>query len=261
MRKHKLAFIIGVDMRRSFVFVALLLIISMLCGCSQNGNGVIVQKPTVALEAGVSAEKAFEELNAQSEYSEIKFNDVFDVVAALENGKTDYAIVDSYQLESLKKYNDVNIRVEKELDYKADYCLYFSLENEKLRESFDFAIKELKNDGTFENIKKAFIQSYEYDNTIIDPVNGKLVMLCVSDERTYDGVAFGMDFYMIREITAMLGYELDFVSVDFDELFIKLENGEGDFVGGAVEFTQERASSYLASESYYSDNYYLVTNE
>ncbi len=248
-------------MRRCFLFVAFLLIISMLCGCSQNGNGIIVQKPTVAFEAGISTEKAFEELNAQSEYSEIKYNDTFDAVAALENGKTDYAIVNSYQLESLKKYNDVKIKVEKELDYKADYCLYFSSENEKLRERFDFAINELKKDGTFENIKRVFIDSYDYDNTIIDPVNGKLVMLCVSDERIYDGVFFGMDFYMIREITAMLGYELDFVTVDFDELFIKLENGEGDFVGGAVEYTPERASSYLASESYYSDNYYLVTNE
>lgn len=260
MREHKSAFKIGVDMRRSFLFVALLLIISMLCGCSKNGNGIIVQKPTVAFEAGISTEMAFEELNAQSEYSEIKYNHFLDAVVALENGKTDYAIVDSYQLESLEK-SDVKIKVEKELDFKTDYCLYFSSKGEQLRERFDFAIKELKNDGTFEIIKKAFIQSYEYDNTIIDPVNGKLVMLCVSDERTYDGVAFGMDFYMIREITAMLGYELDFVIVDFDELFIKLENGEGDFVGGAVEYTPERADLYLASESYYSDNYYLVTNE
>lgn len=260
MREHKSAFKIGVDMRRRFLFVALLLIISMLCGCSKNGNGIIVQKPTVAFEAGISTEMAFEELNAQSEYSEVKYNHFLDAVAALENGKTDYAIVDSYQLESLKK-SDVKIKVEKELNFKTDYCLYFSSKGEQLRERFDFAIRELKNDGTFEIIKKAFIQSYEYDNTIIDPVNGKLVMLCVSDERTYDGVAFGMDFYMIREITAMLGYELDFVIVDFDELFIKLENGEGDFVGGAVEYTPERADLYLASESYYSDNYYLVTNE
>ena len=55
-----------------------------------------------------------------------------------------------------------------------------------------------------------------------------------------------------------MGYSVEIKEADFDELFLMLENGEGDVIVSATEYNESRAESYLASDTYLTIEYYLV---
>ena len=93
--------------------------------------------------------------------------------------------------------------------------------------------------------------------------NGTLTMLCDPSfaNRVYtdkNGDVVGLDVDIAREICNTLGYDLEIVTADFDELFIKLDNGEGDFIISACEVNEEREEYYLLSDTYFTLNFNLI---
>lgn len=218
----------------------------------------------IAVKYASANEKASDSYISQG-YTKVTYNSSSDVVLAVENRKADYGILDDFELASFL-YADRGIKEKAVCEYSIDYCAYFALENEALQKEFNKAITDLKSDGTLDEIKNCHLKGKSFLNSAEDNENGTLTMLCDPsfENRVYtqvDGKISGLDSDTAKAICNYLGYDLEIVTADFDELFIKLQDGEGDFIMSACEVNEEREEYYLLSDVYFTLNYYLIEKE
>ncbi len=250
-------------MKRLISFV---LSVSLLLGLTSCGEvtKVLEDEKLIAVKYGSADALACEDYISDG-YTKVTYNSSSDVVLAVENKKADFGILNEFELkEYLKAEREIK---QKELcEYNIDYCAYFSSDNKKLQKSFNDAIKELKNGGTFDKIKEAHLNGESFLSVKRDNENGTITMLCDPnfEKRVYtddDGEVVGFDVDIAREICNYLGYDLEIVTVDFDELFIELDKGAGDFIITACEVNEERADYYLLSDTYFTLDFYLIEKE
>lgn len=218
----------------------------------------------IAVKYASASEKAVDKYINQG-YTKVSYDSSSDVVLAIENGKADFGIVDDFELASFL-YTERSIKQKEVCEYSIDYCAYFTLENEALQKEFNKAITVLKSDGTLDEIKNCHLKGKSFLNSAEDNENGTLTMLCDPsfENRVYtqvDGKISGLDSDTAKAICNYLGYDLEIVTADFDELFIKLQDGEGDFIMSACEVSEEREEYYLLSDTYFTLNYHLIEKE
>ena len=253
-------FSMGVKIKRVFYLVFCVLLIAGLSSCEEVTSFIQSEK-IVAVEYDSANEIACEEYVSE-EYTKVTYNSASDVVLAVENMKAECGILDEFELNSFVRAGR-NIKQTERCEYSIDYCAYFDLENDSLQKSFNSAIKKLNDNGVIENIKQAYLNGEEYSRSKINNENGTLTMLCdpYFDNRVYtddNGEIVGLDVDIAYEICNYLGYELEIATADFDELFVKLEEGEGDFIVSACEDVAERCEYYLLSDIYFTLEFYLI---
>lgn len=247
-------------MRKIFSCVLCVAFLLNLVSCSDVVEKLEDEK-TVAVKYASANEKAVDSYINQG-YTKVTYNSSSDVVLAIENGKADFGIVDDFELASFL-YADRNIRGKEACEYSIDYCAYFTLENEALKKEFNKAINELNNDGTLEAIKLSWLSGKEYRGFKGNNENGTLTMLCDPsfENRVFaddGGNVIGLDVDIARGICNFIGYDLEIVTADYDELLVKLNDGEGDFIISACEVNEEREEYYLLSDTYFTLNYHLI---
>lgn len=218
----------------------------------------------IAVKYASASEKAVDKYINQG-YTKVSYDSSSDVVLAIENGKADFGIVDDFELASFL-YTERSIKQKEVCEYSIDYCAYFTLENEALQKEFNKAINELNNDGTLEAIKLSWLSGKEYRGFKENNENGTLTMLCdpsfsIRVFTTGNGEVVGLDVDIAQAICNNLGYDLEIVTADYDELFVKLDDGEGDFIISACEVSEEREEYYLLSDTYFTLNYHLIEKE
>lgn len=245
-------------MRRIISFVLCFCFLIGVSSCGEVGSLSETEK-TIAVKYASSDEMACKEY---IDYTKVTYNSSSDVVLAVENKKADFGILDEFELNS---YIDAgrNIQQKEKCEYSIDYCAYFSSHNETLQKSFNNAIKEIKENGTLDTIKNTHLNGESYNISKSNNENGTLTMVCDPSfkNRVYtddSGNIVGLDVDIAREICGYLGYELEIITADFDELFVKLDDGEGDFIISSCEVNEERAEYYLLSDTYFTCNYYLI---
>lgn len=243
--------------------VACIICLSFVFGLSScnNSSKVFQTEKILAVKYASCNEFAAEEFVSRG-FTKVTYNSTADVVVAVENGKADFGILNEFEYNSfiLAKRN---IQEKDICTYYEDYCAYFDSENQNLKELFDEGLAEIEADGTLEAIKSAHFNGRYFSPQNTDKHNGTLVMLCDPhfENRVYidgNGKIAGLDVDIAREICGTMGYGLEIVTGDFDELFIKLQEGEGDFIITASQLTEERSQYYLASDIYFTLNYYLI---
>lgn len=246
-------------MKRIISFVLCLGLVVSFSAC---GEGTISKaEKTIAVEYGSDSENACDEY-ASVNYTKNTYNSSSDVIIAVENKKSDYGILDEFELNSYLKAGR-NIKQSQICEYSIDYCAYFNSDNEQLHKSFNEALKKLKENGELEKIKNSQLKGERFFLSETDNENGTLTMLCDPsfENRVYtdnNGNIAGLDVDIAREICNYLGFGLEIVTADFDELFMKLSDGEADFIMSACEVNEERAEYYLLSDTYFTLNFYLI---
>ncbi len=250
-------------MKKVISLILCFLCVVYLSSCDDGQIGLETEK-IIAVKFGSANEIACEEYASDGLYK-VTYESSSDVVLAVENGKADCGILDEFEVNSFIRAGR-NIRQKESCEYSIDYCAYFDLENEELRELFNEAIKELNDNGTIDKIQKAHFQGESFFCENDTNENGTLTMLCDPnfEKRVYtddSGEIVGLDVDIAREICNYLGFHLEIVTADFDELFIKLQEGEGDFIISACEVNEEREACYLSSNPYFTLNYYLIVRE
>lgn len=248
-------------MKRKLSFVLSLVCLFCLTSCKVNTD-LVDKDVIIAVKYDSANEIASEQYK---DYTKVTYNSSSDVVLAIENGKADYGILDDFELISFL-YADRNIKAKEVCEYSVDYCAYFTLQNRELQEAFNEAIKELENDGTLTDIQNTWFSGKEYSSFKDNNEKGTLTMLCdpnfpIRVFTNNNGDMIGLDVDIAREICNYLGYDLEIVTADFDELFVKLNDGEGDFIMSACEVKEERAEYFLLSDTYYTLNNYLIEKE
>ncbi len=192
----------------------------------------------------------------------ITYNTSSDAVIAVENGKADYAVLDELEYNNFIRLQR-DISMHSQCEFALDYCAYFSNDNDELAQQFNSALADLRAAGVIDRIVKCYTEGGVYEASPSTGEKGELVMLCdpYFDYINYldsEGNNAGIDIAIANEICSRLGFSLEIVSADFDELFMKLQNGEGDFVMSGTVYNEERAEYYISSDIYYTCNYYVV---
>ncbi len=247
-------------MKRIISFILSFIFVFGLSSCD-DVTTVLETEKIIAVKYDSNSEFACDEYVSDG-YTKVTYNSSSDVILAVENKKAAYGILDEFELTSYIQAGR-NIKQKEKCKYSIDYCACFSIHNETLQNSFNRAIKELNENGTIEKIKNAHLKGECFTSDKINNENGTLTMLCDSyfENRVYtddNGDIVGLDVDIAREICNYLGFGLEIVSADFDELFVKMEDGEGDFIISSCEFNDERAEYYLLSDTYFTLNFYLI---
>ncbi len=246
---------------RRIVYIALCLILVVgLASCDESAS-IIQGEKILAVEYDSESETAGENYISEG-YELVTYNSASDVVLAVENMKATCGIVDEFELYEFLGA-ERNIKQSEKCEYSIDYCAYFDFENDALQSDFNKALKVLNDNGTIEKIKKAHMKGEEYERSDAKKENGTLTMLCDPhfDNRIYrndEGDIVGLDVDIAYEICNYLGYGLEISASDFDEMFIDLDEGEGDFIISACEVNEERGEYYLLSDIYFTLDFYLI---
>lgn len=239
------------------LLVGVLVLLLCLCSCDSNETGVVIKQPiqvTVGTESSADyyAARDFVSVNG---YELLEYQTRQGAIIAVENGKADYVIINSNDATE-ELLQSADLRFVENTEYEIEYCAVFNKGDEELKERFDKAIEELNKKNIIENINNAFAKGEAYSVEYPKAVDGKLTIICapVFDNLIYydeQGDIAGKELSIIKELCRELSVEFEiYVCEDFEEMFLALENGEGDVIISAVEYTDQRAESYLLSEPY-----------
>lgn len=239
------------------LLVGVLALLLCLCSCDSNETGVVIKQPIqVAVGTESSADYyAARDFASVNGYELLEYQTRQGAIIAVENGKADYVIINSNDATE-ELLHGADLRFVENTEYEIEYCAVFNKGDEELKKKFDKAIEELNNKNIVESIHSAFAKGEAYSVEYPKAVDGKLTIICapVFDNLIYydeQGDIAGKELSIIKELCRELSVEFEiYVCEDFEEMFLALENGEGDVIISAVEYTDQRAESYLLSEPY-----------
>ena len=184
-----------------------------------------------------------------------RFNKGADAVQALVKGK----IVDA---------ND-GLKILETPYVEEDYAMCFKKGNTELEDKFNAAIKELKEDGTFDKIIGYYIDGTEdkgYESPAdADHSNGKLVMATNAAFEPYEyyenDKIVGVDADFAKAIADKLGMELTINDMEFDSIIAAVDSGKADFGAAGMTVTDERKQQVDFSDSYYTGKQMIIVKK
>lgn len=235
-------------------FLSVLLLFA-LCSCDSSETGVVIEnKRVVALARESAAYLATIEYCEENGYSYVTYESISDAINAVDNGKAEYVVLESSEYDNSFFAND-ELVFHEQVEYESGYCAVFDENNESLYQDFNNAIKELREKGVLEDVKRAYLANKDIETPVKSEYKGNIKILCAAefDGRVFytdDGKLTGVDVAMVKAICKYLGYTPVFVEYEFDELFYYLEEGEGDLIFSAIEYTSERDEEYLLTDFY-----------
>ena len=139
----------------------------------------------------------------------------------------------------------------------------------ELADKFNAAIKELKEDGTFDKIIGYYIDGTEdkgYESPAdADRSNGKLVMATNAAFEPYeyyeDNKIVGVDVDFAQAIADKLGMELTVNDMEFDSIIAAVDSGKADFGAAGMTVTKEREKQVDFSDSYYTGKQMIIVKK
>ena len=142
----------------------------------------------------------------------------------------------------------------------------FKKGNTELEDKFNAAIKELKEDGTFDKIVGYYIDGTEekgYESPAdVDHSNGKLVMATNAAfepfEYTKGEDYYGIDMEIASLLAEKLGKELVIENMDFDAVCLSVSQQKCDIAMAGLTINEEREKYVTFTDSYYSASQRLI---
>ena len=244
-------------MRKKYIVLLLVIAIAFcFSSCDSSEIGVVITQPVmVAVETGSVEQIAAYDYAVDKGYELVEYDSRQSAIVAVENGKADYVVMNSNEVTS-KLLQSVDLEKLENTDYSINYCAVFRKDSQNLQTSFNSVINKLKSDGVFDKINESYLsgESYRSDNVTLN--DGKITVLCcpVFENLIYfdeDGNIAGRELDYIAEMCNALSLEAELVVIkEYDEMFKALEDGKGDVIISAVEYTPELEADYLLSDIY-----------
>ncbi len=196
-----------------------------------------------------------------------RYNKGADAIQALKQGKVDAVIIDEQPAKAfVAKTNDLTILEEVFAD--EEYAMCIAKGNSELTESFNQALKELKEEGTLDSIIKNYIGDDTKGKTPytspadVDRSAGKLIMATNAAFEPYEyydgGKIVGIDADMAQAICDKLGYELEIQDMEFDSIIAAVESGKANFGAAGLTVTEDRLKNIDFTDTYTTARQVLV---
>ena len=190
------------------------------------------------------------------------FSSSTDMLNALRTGKIDaYADAEALASYMMGENPDLAILPEKLADgMKVGAIFPKTEEGRKLCDEYSEFIRKIKENGTYDEIRDAWIGSDESkriapDYKNLPGPNGTLSMatdvLSIPFIYIKDGDLAGIDIDLVTRFCREYGYALEPVIMDFPAIVPAVSTGKCDFASGGIAFTDERAESVYFSEPTY----------
>ncbi len=253
----KSAYII-VDMGKKII--SLLLVLCLLfsfSACDSSETGVVVNesvKVAVGIEDGRAAFAA-KEYAVDNGYELLEFETQQAAIIAVENGKADFVILNSDKTIA-ELINNTELLWVENTEFKIQYCAVLKQGNEAFALKVNNAIASLKSKDVPKKINEAFFNGVPYESSTSAVGTNNIKILCApvfNDLLCTDksGALIGKELDFINEICNELSAEAQItVITEYDEMFTALEQGVGDIIISAVEYTPELENEYILSDIY-----------
>lgn len=244
-------------MRKKFIILFLAVVMAFsFSSCDSSESGVVIKQPViVAVEENSSEYLAAYDYATSKGYELVEYATRQAAIIAVENGKADYVIINSDEATDTFLEN-VALQWVENTEYKIEYCAVIGKDNDALKADINNAINNLKANGTMQRINDAYRQGKDYKSEKALLYKDKITVLCSPNFENLlyteaDGTLAGKELDFICEICNQLSLEAQISVVkDFDEMFSALEQGAGDIIISAVQYTPERESEHLLSYAY-----------
>ena len=196
------------------------------------------------------------------------YNSGFEAVQALTQGKIDAVIIDDQPAQEFVKQNGKVKILEQEFALE-DYAIAIAKGNEDLKEKINTALKQIKEDGTFQASVDYYIGHVEgsapYVKKDVERTNGTLHMATNAKFEPYEYFEgeniIGLDIDMAQAIADILGMELKVTHIDFDSIIPSVVTGKADIGVAGMTVTEERLENVDFSDTYYTGRQVIIVNK
>ena len=198
-----------------------------------------------------------------------RYNKGFEAVQALVQGKIDAVVIDELPAEEFVKSVD-GLKILQSAYSQEDYAICFKKDNTDLCDKVNEAIKELKDEGTFDQIANSYIgdsagENYYESPEDVDRSNGTLTMATNAEFPPYEYYESeeitGLDVDFAQAICDKLGMELEVEDMAFDSIIPAVNSGKADMGVAGMTVTPDREKEVLFSDSYYSSKQVIIVKE
>lgn len=197
-----------------------------------------------------------------------RYNKGFEAVQALQQGKIDAVVIDDQPAQTFVEENE-GLKILDVAYAEEDYAMCFKKDSE-LTEKFNAALKELKEDGTFDQIVNSYIGDAAGENYYTTPEgtdtsNGELVMATNAEFPPYEyhdnDKIMGIDADLAQAIADKLGMTLKIEDMAFDSIIPAVQGGKADFGAAGMTVTEERATQVDFTDTYYTGRQVIIVND
>ena len=192
-----------------------------------------------------------------------------EAVQALKAGQIDCVIIDSQPAQKFAENND-DLKILDEPFEEEEYAICLKKGNDELLDKINGALKELKEDGTVDDIMNNYIGDnigetpYESPEDV-DRSNGTLVMATNAEFPPYESKendkVVGIDADMMQAVCDKLGYELKIDDMAFDSIISAVQSGKADVGVAGMTVTPDREKNVLFSDTYTSSSQVIIVRK
>lgn len=187
-----------------------------------------------------------------------RFNKGADAIVALKNGKVDCVVIDSLPAEKFVEAND-DLKIVDGIFDKEEYAICMKKGNTALRDAFNSALAELKEEGTLEEIQNNYIGDeigeHPYESPAdVDRSNGTLTMATNAEFEPWEykegDKVVGIDADIAQAVCDKLGYDLKIEDMAFEAILTSVDTGKADFGAAGMTVTPAREESVDFTDTY-----------
>lgn len=187
-----------------------------------------------------------------------RFNKGADAIQALKNGKVDCVVIDSLPAEKFVEAND-DLKIIDGIFETEEYAICMKKGNTELRDAFNQALAELKEEGTLDEIQSNYIGDeigeHPYESPAdVDRSNGVLTMATNAEFEPWEykegDTVVGIDADIAQAVCDKLGYELEISDMAFEAILTSVDTGKADFGAAGMTVTPEREESVEFTDTY-----------
>ena len=187
----------------------------------------------------------------------LQYKSPSDLVLAVKSGKVDVAFyTHETLLEIMRSDNELGSLAEG--IFTVPIGMGFNKENGKLREEFNVFLKQIKGNGSFDDMVTRWIINGNTESPVVQnpKTNGVLTVGIVSDKGmpftiVKDNKMVGFDVEMAERFAAYLGKELKLVDMEFGSLLAAVSTNKIDMITSTLMITPERKEKIDFSDPYY----------
>lgn len=188
-----------------------------------------------------------------------RYNKGADAIQALKQGKIDGVVIDEQPALKFVEQNKGLKILEEEFTLE-DYAFLVAKGNEELLLNVNGAIRELKEDGTLDEITKNYIGAeseigkYPYKKKDIERPNGTLTIGTNAEFPPYEyyvnGEVTGIDIDIAQAVCDKLGMELKVEDMSFDSIISAVSTGKVDMGASGFTVTEDRKKNVDFTDTY-----------
>jgi polar amino acid transport system substrate-binding protein len=187
------------------------------------------------------------------------YNGTPDVLLAVQQGKVEAALFDEVPLLGIMRENPAFGMLGEPL-FTFDVGAGFAKSRAPLRAQFDAHLAALKANGTYDDMKRRWIETGETVMPAIDaPRPNGVLTVGVNDGNlpfagTKDGRMTGFDIELVERFAASIGRELRLSNMEFGSLVAAVASGKVDLIISSIYITPERQQRIDFSAPYFRMN-------